>query len=295
MATRIRALIAAWTRVWQDQVGGPGAAMNNVLFASLSLMAIVSTTPAVAAVPPAPPAPLRAWTLGDYAARDGDARERIAAATRAQGATIDENGVLTYRDPIGAPTRIAAPLTVTDRDKVLLLADMAMPGGRGGIVEGGGDPPVVGPAFVGADSVMRGSGDRVDLRSLTDITGLMDVFTGPGSDGDWQSRMGTALRVDALSPDADPRALISTLADAGGVPRLAVSADLSAGSVGMAATAAQRVGGRPGIVTRTGSVRALPQSVNGGVLPEPTTWATMIVGFALIGLALRRKTVLRFV
>jgi hypothetical protein len=184
---------------------------------------------------------------------------------------------------------------VTDADKVLLLADMAMPGGRGGIVEGGGDPPVVGPAFVGADSVMRGSGDRVDLRSLTDITGLMDVFTGPGSDDDWQFRMGSALRVDALSPDADPRPLISTLADASGVPRLAVPADLSAGSVGMAATAAQRVGGRPGIVTRTGSVRALPQSVNGGVLPEPTTWATMIVGFALIGLALRRKTVLRFV
>lgn len=35
--------------------------------------------------------------------------------------------------------------------------------------------------------------------------------------------------------------------------------------------------------------------VNSAAVPEPATWAMMILGFSIIGYALRRKTVLRFV
>ncbi|WP_156025107.1 PEPxxWA-CTERM sorting domain-containing protein [Sphingomonas phyllosphaerae] len=51
-----------------------------------------------------------------------------------------------------------------------------------------------------------------------------------------------------------------------------------------------------GRAPRPGRFRAIITAVRqGGVPPEPATRATMIVGFAVIGCALRRKTVLRFV
>ena len=97
--------------------------MNNASFASLSLIALASLASATAVTS----APLRAGTLRGCIVHGGV----IATTTRAQAVMI-EDGAVTYRDPIGAPTRIETSLTMDAPDEVLALGDLMIGVGRAG-------------------------------------------------------------------------------------------------------------------------------------------------------------------
>lgn len=149
--------------------------MNNASFASLSLIALASLASATAVTS----APLRAGTLRGCIVHGGV----IATTTRAQAVMI-EDGAVTYRDPIGAPTRIETSLTMDAPDEVLALGDLMI-----GVGRTGEDRSLAGGAFVergaglaslshGPNAAVQGSVDRIDLRALFDDDGPAGDFAG---------------------------------------------------------------------------------------------------------------------
>jgi hypothetical protein len=238
--------------------------MIKTFCAAWSLIAIMSAAPAAGAAP----VPGRAWAPGDGMAGDAGTRAGMLAAT------VDGDGMVTYRDPVGAPTRIATPVTASVPDAVLALPDLAVPAvGRAAVGDewgAHGADPVLLPRT--AEAAIRASVGRFDLRGVSGGGTPAFAVDGFPLTVAWPPRRPGAVTFAGLSREPS-------------VPA----------GAGVAAVVTPQVDRRGVVATRTGSVRSLPQSVNGGILPEPATWATMIVGFAVIGLALRRKTVLRFV
>ncbi len=71
--------------------------------------------------------------------------------------------------------------------------------------------------------------------------------------------------------------------------------DQSAGSANLMNTATIRFDLPTNVTMTSASSKFLSAAASNSAVPEPTTWMMMIVGFGVIGYALRRKTVLRFV
>ena len=292
--------------------------MNRGWGATLSLAILSLAMPANAETA------MRAWTSIEYVASDRDVNPAQHEVNwyKGGGLTVrdlrDGTSTLTT-DDYADPTRLDVPLNYNGPNSAAAYVDLAtgklgvsaFAKGSGGATRyDTGNGYAEGIASLQEDLTFKAVGATSDDLTVIDYEAIVHgVFSGTGAwsaygglgygpDGTrfdkteqiapdtWRLTGQASFRGASWTRDFDFQLMAYARADGPG--------DQSAGSADMMNTATIRFN-LPSNVTMTSASGTFLSAASNSAVPEPGTWVTMLLGFGVIGVALRRQTVLRFV
>lgn len=290
--------------------------MRIVSKAALALIALAPAMPASAETS------MRSWTSVEYVKEAGNGTvQQYEAEYWSEGLRVRHFDGTVTMDPDAKPTRLESPRNTVGPNSASSYADLAT--GKLGVAAsvkgsgadyryGLGNGYAEGIASFGDDLTFAAAGATDNQVTVVNYEAIVHgVLSGTGGWSayggvEWRPGGGSGFQVterigDDLWRMSGQTSFTGATATKDFFFQLMAYAtadgpgDQSAGSANLMNTATIRFDLPTNVTMTSASGKFLSAAASNSAVPEPATWMTMILGFGVIGYALRRKTVLRFV